>query len=278
MHKKRNIINYFFNSLKNANDNYSGFNFESATSLTHCHMDFYEFILITDGEWIHNINNTNTILPMGTLLFYKPRTIHSIISKSSQSRHMVFGVEENYFNEYVKRVFPDFDLNSIDGYLSKPIHIEKRNYLEFLAKSISDNSVSRHILTDEALYSCLSDFMYLTKTTDKNIYVADIIQQLNNYTYLNYSVKDICNLYPLSQPILLNLFKATTGITIVQYKMQKKLEYACELLKYSTTSISNIALHLQYDSLSYFTRLFKKSFGMSPTEYRKKYSTLNSDN
>lgn len=271
MHKKTSVITYHFRDLKNVSDDYSGFNFESAASLTHHHKDFYEIILITKGEWQHTIRNSTTVLPVGTLLFFKPGTTHSLFSSSPQNMHMVFGIEQHYFDEYTKRVFSDFELDSFTDYIAKPIHAEKRKYLEHLAKMIHENPVSSHVMADELLHACISDFMYLNKKANQNIYVADIIQQLNNYTYLNISVKEICDHYPLSQSILLRLFKKTTGMTIVQYKAQKKLEYACLLLKHSHSSISNIALHLQYDSLSYFVRLFKTTYGMTPTEYRKKH-------
>lgn len=273
MHKKNPVITYYFNNLKNAKDSYSGFVYESASSLTHCHKDFYEIILITKGEWIHRTNQENIVLPLGTLLFLKPGTIHSFFSESPQYVHLVFGIEKAYFENYVSRIFPNFDLDSVADFITKPIHAEKRRYLEHLAKMVHENPISRQVIADEALYACIADFMYVSKIPNKNIYVTDIIQQLNDYTYLNMSVKDICKRYPLSQPILLKLFRKTTGMTIVQYKTQRKLDYACTLLKYSNVSISDIAQHLQYDSLSYFVRLFKKTYGVTPTEYRRQHTS-----
>lgn len=269
MYKNKSAITYHFRDLKNITENYSGFSFESANSLVHHHEDFYELTLITSGEWQHTINNITTLLPIGTLLLFKPGVTHIIFSESSQNNHLVFGVEQHYFEEYVKRVFPDFNLDSFSDYISKPIRAEKRKYIEYLAKSIHENPNSAHIMADEVLHACISDFMYLSNKANRNAYVADIIQKLNNHTYLNISVKDICSNYPLAQTILLRHFKRATGITIVQYKAQQKLKYACHLLKHSDITVSNIAFHLQYDSLSYFVRSFKKAYGMTPSEYRK---------
>ena len=269
MHKKKSAINYHFRDLKSIADDYSGFSFESANSILHHHEDFYELTLITAGEWQHTINNITTVLPIGTLLLFKPGITHVISSESTQNVHLVFGVEQRYFEDYISRMFPDFALDEFSDYVAKPIHAEKRKYIEYLAKNIHKNPDSAHAMADEILYACLSDFTYLNTRPNQSAYVTDIIQKLNNHTYLNISVKDICANYPLAQPILLRHFKRATGMTIVQYKAQQKLKYACHLLKHSDISVSNIAMHLQYDSLSYFVRSFKEAYNMTPSEYRK---------
>lgn len=272
MYKKKSAITYHFRDLKSITDDYSGFSFESANSILHHHEDFYELTLITAGEWQHTIENITTVLPIGTLLLFKPGVTHIISSESTQNTHLVFGVEQRYFEEYISRVFPDFKLDTFSNYIAKPIRAEKRKYIEHLAKTIHENPNSAHTMADEVLHACISDFMYLSNKPNRNTYVTDIIQKLNNHTYLNISVKDICSNYPLAQPILLRHFKRATGMTIVQYKTQQKLKYACHLLKHSDINVSNIALHLQYDSLSYFVRSFKEEYGMTPSEYRKMHS------
>lgn len=272
MHKKNPVITYHFRDMKNITEDYSGFSFESANSILHHHEDFYELTLITAGEWQHTMDNITTVFPIGTLLLFKPGITHIISSDSTQNTHLVFGVEQHYFESYISRVFPDFEFDEFSDYMAKPIHAEKRKYIEYLAKSIHITPDSAHTIADEILHACISDFMYLNTKPNRSAYVTDIIQKLNNHTYLNISVKDICSNYPLAQPILLRHFKRATGMTIVQYKTQQKLKYACHLLKHSDISISNIALHLQYDSLSYFVRSFKEVYDMTPSEYRKTHS------
>ena len=58
-------------------------------------------------------------------------------------------------------------------------------------------------------------------------------------------------------------------MTIVEYKAQQKMNYACQLLTETDAKVIEIATSLQYDSLSYFLNAFKKMYGMTPTEYRK---------
>ena len=270
--QKSSLLTYCFQELERITDNYSGFTFTPISSLLHHHKDFYELILVTKGEWQHTIGNTTTILPTGSLLLFKPGCTHVIFSETTNNTHLVFGVKKEYFDEFIMRSFPSFNLEQLPDCLTKPISIEKRKYIEYLAKMIRESSGSPQIMADEVLFSCISDFIYSTQNPSQNTYILDIIQKLNSYIYLNDSVTDICSHYPIARSTLLHQFKDATGMTVVQYKAQQKLNYACHLLKHSTISVSGLASQLQYDSLSYFIRLFKRTYGMTPTEYRKSFS------
>ena len=138
MHKKTPVIIYHFKDLKNITEDYSGFSFESANSILHHHEDFYEVTLITSGEWQHTMDNITTVFPIGTLLLFKPGVTHTISSDSSQNTHLVFGVEQHYFEEYLSRVFPDFEFDEFADYMAKPINAEKRKYIEYLACGVTN--------------------------------------------------------------------------------------------------------------------------------------------
>jgi YesN/AraC family two-component response regulator len=64
------------------------------------------------------------------------------------------------------------------------------------------------------------------------------------------------------------IFRKETGLSYKNYVIEKRLALAKELLTETDYSIHDIALHVGYDNYSYFTRLFKKSFGVTPVEFR----------
>ncbi len=72
----------------------------------------------------------------------------------------------------------------------------------------------------------------------------------------------------LSPRWLSKLFKSEVGINISEYINQKKLERACQMLRYTPYSISEISYILQYSSQSYFSKQFKAKYHMTPKEYR----------
>ncbi|SEM31116.1 MULTISPECIES: response regulator transcription factor [unclassified Butyrivibrio] len=66
------------------------------------------------------------------------------------------------------------------------------------------------------------------------------------------------------------IFKKETGMSYKNYVIEKRLSLAKELLTESDYPIHDIAQYVGYDNYSYFTRLFKKSFGVTPIEFRGK--------
>ena len=57
--------------------------------------------------------------------------------------------------------------------------------------------------------------------------------------------------------------------TAVQFIIAVRLQYAAELLKHKSKTIAEISYEVGYNDQAYFTRVFKKQFGMSPSEFRK---------
>lgn len=68
---------------------------------------------------------------------------------------------------------------------------------------------------------------------------------------------------------LIRLFKKSMNTTPVQYEIRKKMEYAKGMLLYSNESIAEISDKAGYTDIAYFSKMFKKQTGYSPSEYRK---------
>ena len=64
-------------------------------------------------------------------------------------------------------------------------------------------------------------------------------------------------------------FKQTVGVSPRQYIVRRRMDVACQHLRYSTQSIKQIALVLGYSSASDFSSQFKSTLGQSPQQYRQ---------
>lgn len=67
-------------------------------------------------------------------------------------------------------------------------------------------------------------------------------------------------------------FSGTMNCTVSEYLIHMRLKNACTLLTTTENSILSIALESGFENISYFNRVFRKSFGVSPGEYRKSKS------
>lgn len=68
---------------------------------------------------------------------------------------------------------------------------------------------------------------------------------------------------------LSNLFSETEGITIEHYFIAQKIERVKELLIYNELSLSEIAFELNYSSVAHLSNQFKKTTGITPTQFKQ---------
>ncbi len=83
------------------------------------------------------------------------------------------------------------------------------------------------------------------------------------------SVSDIANRLYVSKDYLRHLFREYAGKSPIKYILQAKLEKAQALLADKNLRIGEIAVLSGFENAYYFSRLFRKATGQSPTDFRK---------
>lgn len=84
------------------------------------------------------------------------------------------------------------------------------------------------------------------------------------------TVARLAELCGFSQVHFMNIFKAAIGSTCIEYLVEYRLARASLELQESEHSITQIALDTGFQNISYFNRAFKRHYGMTPSEYRRK--------
>lgn len=69
---------------------------------------------------------------------------------------------------------------------------------------------------------------------------------------------------------LSTVFRKKTGKTLSEYVTERRMEYATHLLKNTNLQVQTIALHCGIMDTQYFSKLFKKTIGFSPLQFRRK--------
>ena len=100
-----------------------------------------------------------------------------------------------------------------------------------------------------------------------------IIEEAKQYIHVHYadpnlSLESLANKVALSPGYLGKLFKSTTSVTFVTYLNGVRLNKAKELLTKSSLSASKIGETVGIYNSTYFSTLFKKAYGMTPSQYR----------
>jgi AraC-like DNA-binding protein len=84
----------------------------------------------------------------------------------------------------------------------------------------------------------------------------------------NLSLKELAAESNLSVPHFTHRFKKTTGYSPIDYYLRLKVQLACQHLDLTDHSIKEISHRLGFQDPYYFSRLFKKIMGLSPSQYR----------
>lgn len=88
------------------------------------------------------------------------------------------------------------------------------------------------------------------------------------------SLDDLAKLVKLSRSRLCYTFKAEMGISVGQYFKKLRMRKAGELLETTSLSVKEIAGRVGMTDQSHFVRDFKKTHGLTPSQYREKNDAL----
>ena len=132
----------------------------------------------------------------------------------------------------------------------------------------------------DLILSALGDLLiaYITAFSADREYspVVDLVRAeiVKGISDCSFSIKDCLKKLPLNYDYVRKLFKKETGATPAEYLLKERMTLAQQLIssgvsnKFSAYSVSQIAEACGYSEPLYFSRVFKKFFGVSPSEYK----------
>jgi two-component system response regulator YesN len=94
----------------------------------------------------------------------------------------------------------------------------------------------------------------------------------NRYSDAALSLNDVCEYLSISTSRFSTVFKQGTGMTFMEVLTNERMEKAKQLLSMTNMKNYEIAEKVGYNDAHYFSIAFKKTTGLSPKEYSKKYS------
>ena len=234
-----------------------------------------EIYYLVDGECQIFIDSKTYTLHPGDIALIPPWTFHRAIYD-----------EGTLVTRYVVSYNTDDLLPK-----TREILISSGYYIERIPRSFGDvenifskiwkEYLSPHPLSKELICGYITELatlIYLAENTRKSIDVAhgnSVVESVIKYLQSNYSsnisVDDVSRHISVSKAHLSRIFKAETGLGIKEYLAIYRVKQAEFMLsKFSEKSISEIAYDCGFNDSNYFASLFKKTVGVTPTEFRKK--------
>ncbi len=246
-----------------------------------------EFIYMQIGKAIFTIDDETIPVQAGECVFVNSGRIHAAYSMTGDSTYysVVFSTEllSNSFDAC--RRFFDGIISNQYRILSHfkpetPSHEKIISSLKVVIDELTNKNFVYELVLKSMLFSIFSTILrnnlYTTMEELRKYSFKSkryfMLKNVLGYIYQNFNKKikliDISMAFDLTPQYLSKFFKEMTGINIVDYINQYRVEKAITLIKASNLSITDIALECGFDNISYFNRVFKKQVGCTPTKLR----------
>lgn len=158
-------------------------------------------------------------------------------------------------------------LTSRDAFLINDLYLQRLNECESVEGMIA--------LSKNCFIYCAEQVRKKRSAANVNKHIEECKKDIIARRLQKIDLQQIADDVGISKSYMQKLFKHCEGISITEYIMNIKLEAACNMLKYSDKQINEISDYLCFGSVSYFSDLFKKKKGMSPTNFRLKNQQTN---
>ena len=155
-----------------------------------------------------------------------------------------------------------------DNALTKIAHVNAKIIKDILAtKKIEEvNVVSAHAFK---YYEKEIRTLHEKPASNNNANVEEMAKYIQNNYKKNLTLDEIASYVYLSTSYASRVFKKVKGISIVEYLSQVRIEKAKQLLENPHYQIEEIAENVGYTDAGYFTKVFRKHEGVTPSQYRQ---------
>ena len=209
-------------------------------------------------------------IPPGVQQTIEPRTqspIHCMTVHFSGSR-MVLGSDGKWrYQEDIQTLKQPSAQEIMD-------YIPVKELFEKLVDTWNDKGPSYEFIAGTLLRQLLILVSHNNKMQSKNYAISLKIDQIIEYMRQNINRKvtleELSRIVGLSTFYLSKTFKDATGYPIIAYFNKMKIEKAKELLIEGNKKVKEVAYELGYTNEFYFSRIFKRIEGLSPTEFYNK--------
>jgi AraC-like DNA-binding protein len=258
--------------------------------VSHSHSD-YELYYLLDGERYYFIKDQSYPIKKGDLVLIPPHVLHKTMNKSAINHERLLVAINVAFLEPLMLQMPGYDWFQCFNTGQPVLTINPKNqaYVQLLLFKIltayeeakDDSTYYIKVLLLKLLLQLNRYLEEFTKErrihyTSKQLKLFEIVRYINDHYMENITLTSLSTQFYISPYYLSHSFKDVIGFSFSDYLTQVRLLEAKKLLQYSSRSITHVSELVGYESSTHFGRAFKKNNQLTPSQYRKNGSHLNS--
>ncbi len=264
-------------------------------AMWHWHEEF-EVHIVKKGAVLFRVGCETHLLKEGEAVFVNSRGMHQIepAGEKAPMTHcvcwhprLVGGSPESIFwQEYVEPLarnkgFQGMKLSPEIPWQKTVIDCIENCWLANEQEAPGYTLYSRSMLSEVLLQFCEHRNLQQTIPTSRELLDAFRIKRMLEYIHENcsehLSSERIATFMDISESECLRCFHRTINTTPMQYVQQYRIQKAAYLLEQTDSKIVDIGIQCGFQEMGYFAKVFRKLMGCTPSEWRKRSMTRNTN-
>ena len=247
----------------------------------HCHT-FFDFSFVERGRFFQCSDGKKIVAEANDFFVVRPECVHKI-ETDGDAEYVLYNMEVS--EKILSEIFPQGETSYENEVIKKPLNVlhlsnsEAFKILRLMNLSQSTPDIQKNRFYLKLVVSDIISKLITEKETEvnpkaNNAVVSLILSELNKPENFTLTIAEICSKANYSQGYVIKIFRKSGLELPNKIFLKSKLNFAAALLKTSDIKVISIADMCGLYSLSYFNRVFKSEFGVSPSVYRKKYKVV----
>lgn len=244
-------------------------------STLHTH-PFTELFYVVDGKGEFNIQGQRFPVKANDFVIINPQVEHTELSSPDEPlEYIVLGINGLSFSNLTPvseggHPFSFFNLRDEQKDILR--------YLNAMVQEATSQSMSYELVCHNLLEILLIKILRhqhfdleVGKQSKATKDISFIKHYLETYYHESIQLEDLASMTHLSRFYISHSFKKEIGMSPMEYLIAIRIKESKILLRTTNYSISQVADIVGFTTPTYFSKQFRKSTGISPTDYREQY-------
>lgn len=234
--------------------------------------NYYELYYLVSGSCEFSVEDHIFTLTKDDMLLIPPNSIHWAVDYPQMTRRFIVHFSPDCINSEFKKPLSLFTNNNL--YIpDQPDHIHQM--LQQIRKELKSAEPLSQQVAICHLKLLLTHMIRNTSSSRKPVHrnpstelVEKMMQYVSACSHTDITINELSKEFGYSESYISRIFKNASGIGFKEYVILQRLKNAELLLRTTNHSVQEIAISCGFNDSNYFSTIFRKKHGMSPSKYR----------